>query len=312
MTSNGFVRVTIPTKTTWRAGQHYFVRFLTLGLHSWTSHPFTACSLPLKAHLYDAKTSELIFYIRPQGGFTRRLASYLESRPTFSTKVILDGPYGGVDMEKLATPERLLFVAGGAGAGFLLPMIEAFLRRLSMEKSGGGEKQDARASNTTARVILATRDHSTQAWFKHAVGELLARYSIDEPLHTLEVGVHFTGNESTDHAFVSSGRSSGEVRDQEKGFHAGQAAAATDGSNSSSENVQLARRASLSKSDGRPHLPTIVAEEAASSDRSLAIFACGPLSMQSDLSNAVAKQQLSIMKSPSKEIYLHMEHFSWA
>ena len=39
---------------------------------------------------------------------------------------------------------------------------------------------------------------------------------------------------------------------------------------------------------------------------------CGPLSMQSDVANGAARVQLDVVKSGSKDIYLHMEHYSWA
>jgi hypothetical protein len=67
---------------------------------------------------------------------------------------------------------------------------------------------------------------------------------------------------------------------------------------------------------GRPPLSLIVREEAtkvAEANQSLGVFVCGPETMQDDVRNAVAKENLNILKgSKGKGVYLHSEHFSWA
>ncbi|KXS99408.1 hypothetical protein AC578_8131 [Pseudocercospora eumusae] len=115
--SNGFICVRIPTQASWTVDQHFFVRFMSLGLHAWTIHPFTACSLPTRASALEKADSELVLYIRPRGGFTSRLARHAESHSNSFIRVLIDGPYGGVEMQKLVTSQRQLIVAGGSGAG---------------------------------------------------------------------------------------------------------------------------------------------------------------------------------------------------
>lgn len=51
---DGTIRVTIPTKMSWKPGQHVFLRFWALGLHAMTMHPFTICSLP--------SSKKMVFY----------------------------------------------------------------------------------------------------------------------------------------------------------------------------------------------------------------------------------------------------------
>jgi predicted transcriptional regulator len=59
----------------------------------------------------------------------------------------------------------------------------------------------------------------------------------------------------------------------------------------------------------RPDVGGIVAEEAiAAGEKSLGVFVCGPLSMQADVGRAVAGEQFK----GRRDVYLHMEHFSWA
>jgi hypothetical protein len=66
---------------------------------------------------------------------------------------------------------------------------------------------------------------------------------------------------------------------------------------------------------GRPDLPLIIQQEVAAgkTGESVGVFVCGPLQMQDDARNAVARENLSILKNPSAGgVYLHLEHFSWA
>ena len=46
---DNMVKITIPTTANWKPGQHFFARFLDLGIHAATSHPFTAASLCVPA-----------------------------------------------------------------------------------------------------------------------------------------------------------------------------------------------------------------------------------------------------------------------
>lgn len=131
---NGILRVSILAKRhmRWKPGQHIFVRFLTLGLHSLTSHPFTICSLPNQS----GTQPELVFFISPRGGLTSRLAMLAVKEPNKSIGVYLDGPYGAISVESLSKFGKALVIAGGSGAGFTLPLIEDVLRHLDSRQDG--------------------------------------------------------------------------------------------------------------------------------------------------------------------------------
>lgn len=110
------VKIIIPTQIKWRAGQHFFVRFLDLGIHAASSHPFTVSTL------YDLQQSEgeggglrvMEIYARVRGGITARLAAVAASQSMRTSYVMLDGPYGGVE-GNLKTYDRVLLLAGGSG-----------------------------------------------------------------------------------------------------------------------------------------------------------------------------------------------------
>ncbi|KAF7906696.1 hypothetical protein EAF00_000975 [Botryotinia globosa] len=317
---NGFTRITIPANFKWQPGQHCFLRFRSFGIHALSSHPFTICSLPSTS--LD-KPSEITFYIRHQGGFTARLYNHAIKRPGIQVPVLVDGPYGGIDNQRLIGSDRLVVVAGGSGAGWMLPFVEQFLRSRSSKgvpKPLFDEKEENKQtfdkplrqrdprSPRSLRVILSTRDIATRTWFHTTINNMLSDY---QSLGTdMSVEIYLTGEAES---IVQS--STGSAPELERsniistekdviGKHTG-VSRDSDASNEPKDEVR-----------GRPDLPLIIREEAAAARTTgqiIGVFVCGPLTMQDDVRNAVAKENLSIMKNPSSGgIYLYSEHFSWA
>ena len=178
----------------WTPGQHVFIRFLTLGLHSFTAHPFSICSLPASPR--ENRPSELVFYIRPRGGFTSRLANIAGKQPNISLPVLLDGPYGGVNALTLTKFDMALVIAGGSGAGYTLPLIEDIARRFEEQYDTVSDREkevSVRPRKTVLQVVVATRDHPTRQWYLEAVDELLSRYPAFLNSKSLHVSVYFTG-----------------------------------------------------------------------------------------------------------------------
>ncbi|EMC95526.1 hypothetical protein BAUCODRAFT_156963 [Baudoinia panamericana UAMH 10762] len=297
---NGFVRITVPHKSGWTVGQHYFVRLAGLGAHALSVHPFTACSLPDEA---DSTNSRLIFYIRPRGGFTAHLAKYAKAQKTATIGVLLDGPYGGVDLRKLWSAQRMLVVAGGSGAGWILPFVIELYRRLATCPKAA----------PSMRVILATRDLATQCWFETAIREILLSDASGRMLELVSVEVYLTGSEAAVDATGTKGQLLRKLEDPEKAA----ADVAEDGGRTSSDvssSKHHLQPHGFAHHTSRPSLLNIVSSEAhsASVHGSVGVFVCGPLSMQKDVADAVAKQELEAMRSGKADIYLHLEHFSWA
>jgi hypothetical protein len=308
LAANGFICVRIPTSAVWGAGQHFFVRFLSLGAHALSIHPFTACSLPGSSSHINDSTSELVLYIRPQAGFTARLACYAGTHPNCSMRVLLDGPYGGVHMQKISNSRRQLVIAGGSGAGWLLPMITTFLRQTQSE----GSKEEAK-SPRSARVVLVTRDVATHQWFEETLRGLLAIFGLEKTPTSLEIELHYTGPHDGTVAGAESGQFLQKLDEPEKNAGAQQipVPSGSDTDFSSETGGSMA----VKYHNGRPDLGGIIRAEAISPSLTgqLGIFVCGPASMQVDVSNAVADQQLAVLRGGvANHVYLHMEHFSWA
>ena len=308
--ANGFVKVSVPTTSRWTPGQHFFVRFRSMGMHSMTSHPFSACSFYDDQRTNETIDSDLTFLIRPRGGFTSRLARWAESNPGGALRVMLDGPYGGIDVPKFASARRLLLVAGGSGAGWLLPLVELYLRQSSLEQSiatGSGEKAQHPAG-AKAKVILATRDNAIRAWFEHAVSDLVSSYDTCRQ-SGLTLEIFFTGIEERSSQAISSGQFLQELRDPEACVDSQlpeQQRASNELTSPGSTNSFVRQLF------GRPDLCNIVRQELVVDQESLGVYVCGPLGMQHVVANEMAQRQLKIFREGSGNAYLHREHFAWA
>ncbi|PYH43009.1 ferric reductase family protein [Aspergillus saccharolyticus JOP 1030-1] len=306
--SNGFIRITIPAAFRWRPGQHCFLRFTNFGLlHALSAHPFTICSLPAEK---PGEESRLIFYIHHQGGFTARLYDYVLAHPDATVSVLVDGPYGGINMPSYSRSDNLLLIAGGSGLGWTLPFIQQFLssRCTPRDVECGHEvdvvsDDDAKAarhnSPRSLRVILATRDPDSRMWFDQAVRRLREELAVPGTVLNLHIQLHRTRDEA-DQQPTQSQQAPVEWKEQ------GPRPASRDGLR------DQAMRTMVDCYKGRPRLPGII-REAVQPGESLGVYVCGPLSMQSDVRKAVADENVKLLKGgQSGGVYLHCEHFQWA
>ncbi|OJI84633.1 hypothetical protein ASPTUDRAFT_40641 [Aspergillus tubingensis CBS 134.48] len=311
--SNGFIRISIPVSSRWRPGQHCFLRFTSFNLmHALSAHPFTICSLP---SVKPDEPSQLVFYIRHQGGFTARLYEYALADPGATVSVLVDGPYGGINMQSYVRSDNLLLIAGGSGIGWTLPFIQQFLASRSstraddveygqgMEvaddsKAAGHNNRNGVSAPRSLRVILAISDNDSRLWFDQAVSRLLDEFSVPGTLLDLHIQVHLTGDVDS------------QLMGQPAPAESKEQGPLPDDVNSRSD--QAASLTVAESCKGRPRLPAII-QEAVHTSESLGVYVCGPTSMQNDVRNAVADANLKILKgSRSGEIYLHCEHFQWA
>ncbi|PNP43072.1 hypothetical protein TGAMA5MH_05005 [Trichoderma gamsii] len=317
---SGFIRITIPANFHWVPGQHCFLRFTSFGLlHALSAHPFTICSLPSEK---PNEQSELTFFIRPEKGFTAMLYRYALENPGGSAPVLVDGPYGGINMQRYQDSDHLLVVSGGSGAGWCLPLIEKIVRhrmisadeeqgqiaRPSGKESPAAEGLGNRSNSRplSLRVILATRDSSCRAWFLRAVSELLSKHSqADSSFNTdFQVEVCLTDKAiqpvNLEHKPATAPMPKGSLSSTDK-----------NNVEEGGRTINVPER----EFEGRPQLPQIVQEASsvAEAGQSLSVFVCGPKTMQNDVRNAVAEENLKILQgSTTGAVYLHTEHFSWA
>ncbi|RDL41384.1 uncharacterized protein BP5553_01363 [Venustampulla echinocandica] len=289
MVSEDTLKITISTNMRWKSDQHMFLRFMTLGIHSFTSHPFTICSLPSSKLV--SEPSKLVFLVSPRGGTTGRLASLARKQPNISVPVLLDGPYGGLKSKHLHEFDQSLVVAGGGGAGFTLPFILDWLRSRNRTVSGEDTKPKKQMD-----VVIATRDSHLVKWFAEELNEILTEFPEQANTDGLRINVFLTG--PTD---ASESSTNSLAIEEEKGAIS-----------SAKDTPEVTSRIQLNVSTGRPNLQSIVQTTTQDPETTVGISVCGPASMLGEVQNEAAAAQLRILNSKegSKEVYLYSEMFS--
>ncbi|KAI0322907.1 ferric reductase like transmembrane component-domain-containing protein [Amylostereum chailletii] len=140
--SHGFVRLRFrrPDHLHWRPGQSAFLTMPAVSTLPFESHPFTIASADLQScdgepaspvspvdekRAMDAEGpspsaqgKELVFLIRAQKGFTKRLDEVAKS--SGEMKIFFDGPYS--DPPRLAYYDTVVLFAGGSGVSFTSPL----------------------------------------------------------------------------------------------------------------------------------------------------------------------------------------------
>ncbi|KAM5541792.1 hypothetical protein V8D89_004521 [Ganoderma adspersum] len=275
MLSENMVQIVIPTKVSWKPGQHFFIRFLNLGIHAASSHPFTIASLP--DVIVDSEESKrsgervMEVYARVHGGITARLAAVAQSGALKTSRVLLDGPYGGFE-GNLKAYDRVLLLGGGSGVSFIVPLLLDLIRSF-------------KADQTRCRkvhFVWAVRTNGALSWFDEIISSAIK--AKPEQL-SVDVSYYVTNDATTaavdDGASVQSGKS-------KLGCHG------------------------TSRNWGRPQLHAIVKDFCAE-EGTVSIATCGPDSFNLDISNAVAECELDILRGTSacSEVYLHRETYSW-
>ncbi|KAF7789874.1 hypothetical protein EIP86_000822 [Pleurotus ostreatoroseus] len=156
------VKITVPTKVSWRAGQHFFIRFLDLGIHAASSHPFTVASLPDASDKGGQHIIEL--YARVQGGITARLDAVAKNSTLKMSSVLLDGPYGGLE-GNLHVYDRALLLGGGSGITFVVPLLLDLVRSYESGKT----------QCSKVHLVWAARTTDTLSWFEAVLEDAIGR-----------------------------------------------------------------------------------------------------------------------------------------
>lgn len=280
------LKISIDTRAQWRPGQHIYLRFLTLGLHSLSSHPFTICSSN-----WASERNEMVFYVKRHDGLTGRLLKLAAKEPNISIPVLLDGPYGGVPSRWFAGFDRIVVIGGGSGAGFTLPLVEYFL-------------QHAQDRGRDAKMVLAvaSRDPGLQKWYLEALGQLALRFSGDEKGEDtgLSVQIHETGEDAAsstqtdEESQVNNGKLTDPAQDEEEI----RAAA-----------IKTFRVRFFKE---RPDVKSLAGDAITTSGASVGLVVCGPSSMVHDMRQTAASAQRDILKGGqgAREVWFHTESFS--
>ena len=293
------LKVTIPVDTTWQPGQHFFLRFIHLGLHALTAHPFTIASVP--ATRTSSRRSKLVFYVQPRGGLTGRLATATTQNPGLNVPVLLDGPYGGVKGRPLHNYDCGLVVACGAGASLSLP----FVMRAILSSA---RRTDTSASTKPTQVVIATRDKQLVRWYGDALLEYMDENDVERIPEDVTITVYETGNTRP-----LGGPEGSTSRDLEQsGEGKDEKAVGSEVGERDLESDRNKERLLININRGRPDIASIVRDLTLQPDKSVGIAACGPAGVLRVVQDEAAAAQLRILDSRpgAREVYLHCEVFS--
>nr|GAT44711.1 ferric-chelate reductase [Mycena chlorophos] len=273
---------------TWTPGQHVFIRVLGLRLHALTSHPFTVSSISV-----SSAEEDIDLVLRARGGLTQALARKVAAKPGWSTRVVLDGPYGGLRSaapRPLTAYDRVLFLAGGTGATFALPIFRDLVGRLQVgDEAEDVEVVDPKTMQRVSRVdfVVAVADDENYAWMRPQL-ETAAATRTNEAV-AINLRVHYTRIANPDATLPATDAAANDV----------------DSDNSHKSSWPMF-------SYGRPALGALVHEAHASAER-VAVIACGPQGFLYDVRNAVASCELDIFDGFGicSDLFLHTETYSW-
>ncbi|KAF1986723.1 hypothetical protein K402DRAFT_463260 [Aulographum hederae CBS 113979] len=303
------IHISIPLSTkerrkTWQAGEHLYLTLPSAHLatssnsvliHKFSrairmrTNPFTIASLP-------RKDGNLQLVARTLAGNTSQLAAVAQSLSnkesgaaedlSLSSRVslTLEGPYGAASrLPSFAGFESILFVAGGVGATFAVPVWRNVMDALDEEVLGAGVR---------IRFIWAVRRLAETRW----VG-LGADDAAEEQERRKGVEVFVTGGAGLG-SDVDPGAGGGESLEMEEreGLMSGEA----EGESSAASKAGMM----FTGQRGRPNLAEVVTETFSGSSGSVAVIVCGPQEMTEALRREVGKWVMS-----GRDVYWHAEAF---
>lgn len=194
----------------------------------------------------------------------------------------VDGPYGHANLaSNMGRMKKVVLIAGGSGAGFLLPVLESLVR-------GGGSE---------VLVVVAIRHMDSSGWIIEAVEKILNRSKGS----AVKVEIHVT-DEDRPLPSVQGLHPHTSETDIEK-----VAPVATESASKKSDGITVVR------GKGRPDLRQMIRGVTESTRGvGVGVSASGLASMMLDVRNECADAQRRILKGRGpREVYLHTEAFSW-
>lgn len=269
----------------WRPGQHvYFSRPLSkshatppYGQSMLQTNPFTVASIP-------AKDKELLLLARTLNGNTKRLAelarsfSAADSAEVPNIALNLEGPYGAsTRLPDFSTFDRILLVAGGVGATFIMPIYRSIVDSGDFNHPSGPQ----------IRCIWAVRKLAETQWAfpasdEEPAAETSSHSNAVEVFVTRPAGPNLQASESGDDI---------ELAEDEQLL-------------SVEEQLERPRRGMILKTN-RPKISSIVDEVFAKGTR-VAVLACGPVTLTEQLSASAER-----WVGKGHDVYWHNETFGW-
>lgn len=274
-----------------RPGQHAYVSLAGHSfLHSFHSNPFTVASIP-------STDGHIKFVARALKGNTKLLLSNAE-KDSLDTKVniTVEGSYGiNTHEDKLLQYDRVLFIAGGVGATFVVPLYRQLLTDLS---PGKGSYRRQKVS-----FVWIARTKSEVAWAVPT--EPREKEGFAERLKICLTGVNAEGDGNSSTMDYDDDFEVAAIDENEDGIELEEQKHLLSNVAQNNGGV-VADTNNLPTYTGRPDLRRLVGQTFShGNNERVAIVVCGPKA----LSRSV-RREISPWVKRGREVWFHDESFS--
>lgn len=268
--------------------QLYYLYQATTWLKGWENHPFSlgawAPALGIsseKSGSTSQNEKELIFYVQPYDGWTRRLRDQCrKAGGMIRPKLLLEGAYGHA--EPVHTYNTLVIIVGGTGIAVAVPYLLDHIARV----------KEGKTKTTKIQLVWSVRQREMcNEVFNEGLAEITQHPDITITVFCTRLSKISIDSESD--TTIAKELSLGAAP-----------AIKTTGSDSSISS------SSLRFMPGRPNIGDIVAaevQEAQSSSTNLGVLTCGPAQMADECRATV----YDVMKSGFQDIEYFEESFGW-
>ena len=158
------IDILVPSKFSWRPGQHCFLRFPSLSVFD--NHPFTIASVPQSASGRQSnrfsEVQTMSFFVRSHAGFTRKLSCYTSNNFDGPMHSWIDGPYGGVGRSIENEYDTMILIAGGSGITSCLPWLQYISQTM----------KDRTIRTSNVKLLWVMRDVASLGWIAHELEEV--------------------------------------------------------------------------------------------------------------------------------------------
>lgn len=265
---------------TYRPGQHVYLALPSLP-QKLRLNPFTIANLPAREH-------EIQLVARVLSGTTALLSDFAaRSQPT---KLLIEGPYGAAEFfPNFAKFQRILFVAGGVGATFIMPIYRNLLQQ---SKQNGDSPR--------LRFVWAVSSLADASWGIRTLKQ--EHKSLPDSFQ-----LYLTRNQSMEISTKRSATRPAVINDtgEDDEIELGERSEllrgdSMDDAPSESNKIQDVKQS-------RPHLPSIVDEVFShNSAEKVAVLVCGPSGMGKSLRKEVGRWVYR-----GRDVFWHNEDFGW-
>ncbi|OWB63278.1 hypothetical protein B5S29_g4245 [[Candida] boidinii] len=270
----------------WQPGQHLFVREVSNRILD--NHPFSILSY----HDNNAEESgnDVKLIVKPMKGLTnvwyKKLLASEDGQ--FSGNLLIDGPFGGVDRD-VASFNSLFLFASGTGITAIISFINQVCEL----------KKTNQSSLLLSRVEMhwCIREMSDIAWISKELALISEKYRdiLKEDEKFLKINIYCCSKDQQQQEYIY--KEAKQVED----------ATSSSDSFERTSNRELPRFVELI--DFKPDIRNIV-KEIKLQEKNMIVLSGGDL-FKEQVSNSVARRQVSAINGKISEIYLHTENFSW-